>query len=333
MSRSGKAYIYEAGEGSNFKWKTDYQTRKVGANDILVKVISAGLNPIDYKIPDMGFLWMAAKGKPVGKDLCGEIVEVGAKVTDFKAGDVVFGQGEGCCAEYAITASSAIAKVPEGAKDVPVFGGLGVATGTAYQMLDLAGAFEGTEAKNVMIIGASGGVGSSAIQIAKAKCPSGSKISGVCSGKSAEYVKSIGADEIIDYSQPNFVFGTCVPEKSQDVIIDCVSSPEDYNYKPEGMKLLKPKTGQYVAANSVSKFDWIKLMLGTAIGFTLFRGQYQLMFYQPKPEQLTEIGKLVNEKKLNINVQEYVGFDGDSIKKAFETLKGRRVRGKLVVKM
>jgi NADPH:quinone reductase-like Zn-dependent oxidoreductase len=333
MSRVGNAYIYEAGAGSNFKWKTDYPFKKVGANDILVKVISAGLNPIDYKIPDLGFMWIASKGKPVGKDLCGEIIEVGGKVSEFKVGDVVFGQGEGCCAEYSKTVPSVIAKVPEGSKDAAMFGGLGVASGTAYQMLELAGAFDGGEAKNVMVIGASGGVGSSAIQIAKAKCPNGSKILGICSGKSAEYVKSIGADEIIDYSQPSFVFGTCVPEKSQDVIIDCVSSPDDFNYKPEGMKLLKPNSGQYVAANSVSKLDWIKLMVGTAIGFKLFRGQYQLMFYQPKAEHLNEIGRLVNEKKLNINVQEYVGFDGESIKKAFETLKGRRVRGKLVVKM
>jgi NADPH:quinone reductase-like Zn-dependent oxidoreductase len=333
MAPVGKAFIYESGEGSCFKWKSDFFFKNPGSTDVQVKVISAGLNPVDYKIPHMGFLWWSAKGKPVGKDLCGEVTAVGPAVTGFKVGDVVFGQGDGCCSEYAMTNPTAISKVPEGEKDVAVYGGLGVASGTAYQMLNLAGAFAGTEAKTVMIIGASGGVGSSAVQIAKAKCPSGSKVLAVCSSKSADYVKSIGADEIIDYSKEGFSFATCVSEKSLDAVIDCVSSPDDYNHKPEGMRFLKEKTGQYVAANSPSKLDWVMLLFGSAIGFKLFRGQYQLMFYTPKPQELKEIGDLVHQGKLKIHVDEYVKFEDSAIRKAFDTLAGRRVRGKLIIKM
>lgn len=332
MSRTGKAFIYKSGEGSNYKWVSDYKFPEPKKDDIQVKIISAGLNPIDYKVPHMLPMWLASKGSAVGKDICGEVVAVGSGVTDVKPGDIVFGNGAGC-AEYATTKPYAIAKVPEGASDIPVYGGLGVAVGTAYQMLELAGAFTGTEPKNVMVIGASGGVGSAAVQIAKAKCPPGSKVAAICSAKSADYVKSIGVDSIIDYSQPGFDFSKCAAEKSLDVVIDCVSSPDDYNYKPEGMKLLKAKTGQYVAANSASGFDWVKLMLGSAMGFKAFRGQYQLMFYRPTRECLEDMGRLVHGKKVNVNVQEYVAFEEGAIRKALETVAGRRVRGKLIVKM
>jgi NADPH:quinone reductase-like Zn-dependent oxidoreductase len=332
MSRTGKALIYKSGEGSYYKWVPEFKLAEPKKDEILVKVISAGLNPIDFKVPHMLPMWLAFKGQPVGKDICGEVVAVGPQVTDIKPGDKVFGNGAGC-AEYSMTKPFAVAKVPEGASDVPLYGGLGVAVGTAYEMLELAGAFDGSEPKNVMVIGASGGVGSAAVQIAKAKCPAGTTVAGVCSSNSAEYVKSIGADTVIDYSQPNFVFGKCVPEKSLDVVIDCVSSPDDYNYKPEGMKLIKEKTGQYVAANSASSFDWIKLMFGSALGFRAFRGQYQLMFYQPTRARLEDMGRLVHENKIKVNVQEYVAFEEGAIRKALETLAGRRVRGKLIVKM
>ena len=333
MSQTGKAFIYQSGGGSYFKWVTDFKTKKsLDKDEVLVKTISSGINPIDYKLPNITPMWFSRKGTPVGHDVCGQVVEVGKSVTEFKAGDVVFGNGNGL-AEYTVTKSSALAKLPEGEKSPAVYGGLGVAAGTAYQMLELAGMFEGSDPKNILVIGGSGGVGSCAIQVAKARCAPGSKISTVCSGKSADYVKSIGADHVVDYSKEGFVFGTSLPEKSLDGVIDCVSSPDDYNYVPEGLKLLKEKTGRYVAANSASSMDWIKLMANRSLGIRTFRGQYQLMFYQANRETLTELGKLVKEGKLKVNVQEYVPFEESAIRKAFETLQSRRVRGKLIVKM
>ena len=332
MAQVGKAFIYKAGEGSDFKWEEQHKFKQPGKNEVLLKVISAGLNPIDYKLPHIPFASFGIKGVPVGKDVCGEVVTVGSGVTDLKPGDKVFGNGSGC-AEYCVTAPYALAKIPEGATDPAVYGGLGVAVGTAYQMLELGQAFNGTEPKHIMVIGASGGVGSAAVQIAKAKCPAGSRVLAVCSSKSADYVKSIGADSIIDYSSSNFDFSKCVPEKSLDAVIDCVTSPEDFNYKPDGMKLIKENTGKYIAANTTSMFDWVKLGLGSTLGFNFFRGQYQLMMYSPRKDQLEELGRLVHEKKVVVNVQEYVPFEESSIRAAFETLKGRRVRGKLIVKM
>lgn len=333
MSQTGKAFIYKTGEGSDFMWVTDFKTKKsLSKDDVLIKTISAAINPIDYKLVNIPALWFSRKGTPFGMDVCGQVVSVGKNVSDFAPGDVVYGSGQGC-AEYTVAKASELAKLPEGEKAPAVYGSLNVAPGTAYQMLELAGMFEGSDPKHVMVIGGSGGVGSCAVQIAKARCAPGSKVTAVCSGKSAEYVKSIGADHIVDYSQTGFVFGSCVPEKSLDAIIDCVSSPDDYNYVPEGMKLIKEKSGRYVAANSGSKMDWIKLMAGSSLGIKFFRGQYQLMFYTANRATLTELGKLVHEGKLKVNVQEYVPFEESAIRKAIETLQGRRVRGKLIVKM
>jgi NADPH:quinone reductase-like Zn-dependent oxidoreductase len=332
MSQTGKAFIFKSGAGSYFKWEENFQFSKPEKDQVMLKVISAGLNPVDYKLPHMLPLWLSRKGGPVGMDVCGQVVSVGPKVTDLKPGDIVFGQGYGM-GQYCLSMSSVLVKTPEGASDIPVYGGLGVAVGTAYEMLELAEAFNGSESKNIMVIGASGGVGSAAVQIAKARCPAGSKVTAICSGKSSDYVKSIGADTIVDYSQADFKFSTCVPPKSLDIVIDCVSSPDDYNYKPEGMNLIKEKTGKYIAANSATGFDWVKLILGSAIGINFFRGPYRLMFYVPKKERLQDIGQLVNEKKLVLNVQEYVPFEESAIRKAYETLAGRRVRGKLIVKM
>ena len=108
MSRNGKALIYKSGGGSFYKWVTDHKFPEPKKDDILVKVISAGLNPVDYKIPHMRPLWLVSKGQPVGKDLCGEVVAVGPGVSDIKVGDIVFGNGAGC-AEYAVTKPFAVA--------------------------------------------------------------------------------------------------------------------------------------------------------------------------------------------------------------------------------
>ena len=332
MAQFGKAFIYKADGGSYFKWDEAYKFRQPGKGEVMLKIISAGLNPIDYKIPVIPFAYYAFRGLPVGQDVCGEVIAVGPGVTDFKLGDKVFGNGSGL-AEYCVTSASSVVKIPEGATDVPVYGGLGGAVGTAYEMLELASAFNGTEPKQIMVIGASGGVGSAAVQIAKAKCPEGTRIIAVCSSKSADYVKSIGAHVIVDYSSPNFDFSKCVPQNSLDAVIDCVTSPEDFDYKKDGMKLIKEKTGKYIACNTTSMLEWIRVGMGRTLGFNSFRGQYQLIMYSPRREVLEEIGRLVFEKKVIVNVQEYVPFQESAIRAAFETLKGRRVRGKLIVKM
>lgn len=334
-SNTQKALIYDSSGPNKMRWKSDFPKPKVTTKDgkdlVLVKVISAGLNPIDYKIPTMKPLFFSRKGTAVGMDLCGVIEAVGSGVVGLNVGDTVFGFGPSL-AEYTLTSPEALAILPKEVS-ADVAGGLGVAPNTAYQMLADNGAFEGSEPKHIVVIGAAGGCGSCAVQIARAKCPKGTKIYAVCSGKNADFVKSLGADEVFDYTKSGFNFKTCLPAKSVDLIADCVSSKEDHNYVPEGMGLLKEETGHYVAINSASSLDWIKLFIKNIFGFSLFKKQYSLMYLIPRKEEIIEIGNLVKDKKLKIHVDSYIPFDESSVRQAFDTLKNRHVKGKLIVKV
>ncbi len=151
-----KAFIYDAAGVGKMRWATDFQisnlSNKEGKDLVLIKVVSAGLNPIDYKIPTMKPLFYTRKGTPVGQDICGVIEKVGSGVVGFNVGDKVFGFGPGL-AEYTVTSPDAIALLPEGVP-TDIAGGLGVAPNTAYQMLSDNGAFEGSEPKQIVVIGA-----------------------------------------------------------------------------------------------------------------------------------------------------------------------------------
>ena len=333
MAATGKALIFDKAGANDFVWNANYSpSTSLGKNEVLLKVISAGLNPIDYKLAKIPGMWSSRKNKPVGMDVCGTVVSVGKAVTSLAPGDVVFGAGAGM-SEYTVASAAGLVKVPEGAKDIPVYGGLPVAGVTAYQILKKGGAFTATQPMKILVIGASGGVGACVVQMAKAKCPVGTTVAAICSGKSAEYVTSIGADSIIDYTKPEYKFATCVEAKSLDLVLDCVTSPDDYNFVPEGLKLIKEKTGKYVAINSGKNLDWIKLMVSNATGIKLFRGQYELHMAQLTSEDMAPVGAMVHSGQVKINVQEYVPLEEAALRKAYDTLMGRRVRGKLIMKV
>jgi NADPH:quinone reductase-like Zn-dependent oxidoreductase len=330
----GKALIYKVSGDENFTWDENYRIkRSIGKKEVLIKTMFGGLNPLDYKIPVIYPFWLVFKGKPVGQDVCGKVIAMGDGVTEFKEGDIVFGHGP-CCCEYSIVPSEEIAKVPSQTDSLPIYGGLCAAGVTALQMLRAADCFtESVPPKRIMIIGASGGVGSCAVQIAKSECPPGTTIIGVCSTKSVEYIKSLGAHSVIDYTTPGFAFAACVPEKSLDAIIDTVTSPDDFNYVPEGMKLIKESTGRYIASNTVKSFDWVKAMVGNVSGARIFRGQYELIVVRPNTADLDHVASLVEGGKLLLNVDEDVPFEASAIKAGLKKLSGRHVRGKLVIKL
>ena len=330
----GKALIYKVSGDENFTWDENYRIkRSIGKKEVLIKTMYGGLNPLDYKIPVIYPFWLVFKGKPVGQDVCGKVIAVGGAVSEFKEGDIVYGHGP-CCCEYSIVPAEEIAKVPSETMDLSIYGGLCAAGVTALQMLRAADCFsESVPPKRIMIIGASGGVGSCAVQIARAECPPGTTIVGVCSAKSVDYVKSIGASTVVDYTSPGFSFGACVPENSLDAIIDTVSSPDDFNYVPEGMKLIKQSTGRYIASNTVKSFDWVKAMVGNVSGARIFRGQYELIVVRPNTADLEHVASLVESRKLVLNVEEVIPFEASAIKTGLEKLSQRHVRGKLVIKL
>ena len=192
-------------------------------NEVLVRVHAAGLDrgtwhlmtgkPYLMRIAGLGF--RGPKDRVPGRDLAGTVAAVGAGVTGFAVGDEVYGVGRGSFAEYAVARADKLARKPaslsfEQAAVVPISGA------TALQALTDHGRLE--PGQRVLVIGASGGVGSYAVQIAKAL---GAEVTGVASTAKLDLVRSFGADHVIDYTRDDFA-GT---GQRYDLILDIAGNP------------------------------------------------------------------------------------------------------------
>lgn len=214
-------------------------------NQLLLKVCAASANPLDWHIMRgepflvrlMGFGLLKPKHKILGADMAGRIEAIGKDVTLFKVGDEVFGSSIGGFAEYACIREDKAALKPtnltyEQAAAVPVAGL------TALQALRDHGRIQ--EGQQVLINGASGGVGTFAVQIAKVF---GGHVTGVCSGKNLEMVRSLGADHVIDYTKEDF----WASGRQYDLIIDNAAF---YSIR-KPLRVLKA-TGVYVGVGGSS---------------------------------------------------------------------------------
>ncbi len=195
----------------------DVEDPVVGADAVLVQVRAAGCGPDVWHIMTgkpyfvrlmPGFYKMKAAVR--GSDVAGRVEAVGANVTDLRPGDEVMGTVKGSFAELAVGTAETLVQKPAGimfeqAAAVPISGC------TALQALrDVAKVQPG---QTVLIIGAGGGVGTLAVQIAKAF---GAQVTGVCSGPKADLVRSLGGDDVIDYTREDFTDG----RRRWDVVID-----------------------------------------------------------------------------------------------------------------
>jgi NADPH:quinone reductase-like Zn-dependent oxidoreductase len=189
-----------------------------GPDEVLIRVHAAGVGPdvwhlmtgLPYFVRLMGFGLRTPKARVLGLDVAGSIDAVGNDVTQFEPGDEVFGTCRGAFAEYACGPAATLAPKPtnlsfEHAAGVPVSGS------TALRAVRDAGEVHAGLA--LLIIGASGGVGTFAVQLAKMF---GAHVTGVCSTTKVELVRSVGADHVIDYTREDFVDAS----DRYDVIVD-----------------------------------------------------------------------------------------------------------------
>jgi NADPH:quinone reductase-like Zn-dependent oxidoreductase len=190
----------------------------VGDDDVLVRVHAAGVDRgvwhvmagLPYMIRIMGYGWRGPKIRVRGNDVAGQIETVGRNVTGFQVGDAVFGAAEGTFAEYVCVKRTNCAPKPPSlsfveAAAVPVSGV------TALQGVRDTG--EVQAGQQVLVLGAAGGVGHFAVQVARAL---GATVTGVCSGAKAEMVRALGAERVIDYTGEDVTRG----HTRYDVIID-----------------------------------------------------------------------------------------------------------------
>jgi NADPH:quinone reductase-like Zn-dependent oxidoreductase len=205
-------------------------TPEPGVSEILIRVHAASVNPIDGANRQTG----AFVGQPpfvLGWDICGAVEAVGPGVTLYAPGDVVFGmlpfpQGHGAYAEYAVGPTRVFVRKPDRldhvqAAAIPMVGL------TAWQSLvDTAGVGEGSR---VLINGAAGGIGHLGVQIAKAR---GAHVTALASAANLDFVRSLGADEVIDYNSTDFTEVV----HDQDVVLDVVGG----DYPARALDVLKP---------------------------------------------------------------------------------------------
>jgi NADPH:quinone reductase-like Zn-dependent oxidoreductase len=191
---------------------------EIAANEVLLRVSAAGMDRgtwhlmtgKPYLMRIMGFGFRRPNNRVPGLDVAGTVVAVGSEVTRFRPGDEVFGISRGSFAEYAAAREDKLAHKPasltfEQAAVVPI------SAGTALQALRDVGHIEAGQ--KVLVIGASGGVGTYAVQLAKAF---GAEVTGVCSTSKVDLVRSIGADHVIDYTREDYADGA----ERYDLILD-----------------------------------------------------------------------------------------------------------------
>jgi NADPH:quinone reductase-like Zn-dependent oxidoreductase len=191
--------IHDYGDAGTLKLE-ELPRLSITDDQILVRIHDAGVNPIDWKIRQgyMKQVMPATFPMTIGQDFAGEVVEVGKNVTQFAAGDRVFGFAQGTYAEYAAAPASTVARIPSSV-DFATAAALPTAGSTALQIIrDVVAAKPGT---TILIQGAAGGVGSYASQIAKNL---GARVIGTATGADIEYLKSLGVDEVIDFKRERF---------------------------------------------------------------------------------------------------------------------------------
>ena len=295
---------------------TDVEKPVPADNEVLIKVLAASANPLDWhSMRGAPFLARVEFGlqKPrdprLGADVAGRVEAVGKNVTQFQVGDDVFGDiFKGSFAEYACTSEKLLAAKPantsfEAAAAVPV------AALTALQGLRDKGQIR--SGQKVLINGASGGVGTFAVQIAKSY---GTEVTGVCSTRNLDLVRSIGAQHVIDYTKEDFTNNG----QQYDLIFDTIG-----NLSVSGCQRALSPNGICAIAGFTTMFHLFQVMLfgGKKVGMmeTAKADKKDLLFIK----ELLETGKVVpvidRTYKLNETAE------------AIRYLETSRARGKVVI--
>jgi NADPH:quinone reductase-like Zn-dependent oxidoreductase len=224
--------IHEYGAPDVLKYE-DAPIPDIGPDGVLIRVRAAGVNPVDWKIRKGLMTAVRPLQFPavVGADVAGTVERVGVVVNRFKSGDAVVARVDGAYAEFAAVKTDAVSPAP---KSIPLehAAALPIAAGTAWTLLfDAARIAPG---QRVLIHGGAGGVGTFAVQLAKL---AGLHVITTCSALNASLVKSLGADEVIDYRNENFA----AKAKDVDLVLDNVGGAtlkESYGVVRKGGLLL-----------------------------------------------------------------------------------------------
>jgi NADPH:quinone reductase-like Zn-dependent oxidoreductase len=282
---------------------------KPGAGQVLVKVKAAAVNPVDWKIRDgLGEMFGLKPPLILGCEVAGTVEAVGNNVEDFSSGDDVYGYlsaYSGGYAEYVTAPASEFVRKPkqidfDTAASVPV-GAL-----TAWQGIFDHGKL--TSGQRILITGASGAVGSMAVQLANVK---GAHVIGTGSGRNEEFVRGLGADQFIDYKKAKFE----AEVSDVDVVFDTVGGET----QDRAFQTLK-RGGVLVSTVNPPSEEKAKQ----------FGVKGAMVMVTPKPDQLAEINRLVENGKLKVRVA--VVLPLAEVKKALQLSASGHADGKIILR-
>ena len=302
-----KAIIIKAYGNNDMVEYTDVSRPEPQSGEVLVKVHAAGVNPVDWKIRD-GLGERLGMSLPIrlGSEIAGTIAGLGDGVAEFEIGDAVYGIiPSGGFAEYAIAKAVDLAHKPANldfihAAAIPL-GAL-----TAWQaMFDLAKLSHG---QRLLITNSSGGVGSLAVQLAKAK---GAHVTAMGSVPNEDYVRSLGADAFIDYKKQPFE----TIAHDMDVVFDTVGG----DTFDRAFMTLK-NDGFLVTAVAFPQDEDKKYGVGTA-----------RVYCKPNAGQLVSIGEFADAGKLKAHVAKVLSLA--SVREAFDLSQRGRTRGKIMLRI
>jgi NADPH:quinone reductase-like Zn-dependent oxidoreductase len=297
----------------------------VAADRVLVKVEAASVNPLDWHyMRGQPYVMRldAGLGRPktelLGVDFAGTVESVGRNVTRFKPGDHVFGGKRGAFAQYvSVAEDGALAQKPanatfEQAAAVPI------AAVTALQALRDKGALR--PGQKVLVNGASGGVGSFAVQIGRAL---GAEVTGVCSTRNVDLVRSLGATHVIDYTREDFTAGA----ERYDVVLDNVGNRSLLDIR----RVMKPD-GAYVVVGGPSDDRWlgpVSTMLRAYIVSPFISQKVVFFLADLNAKDLAALGELMRDGKVTPVIDRRYGLDEVPI--ALRYVEEGHARGKVVV--
>lgn len=320
-----KAIVLEEFGGPDVLEYKDIAAPSPAAGQVLVKVHAAGVNPADWKMRE-GYLAQAFTHQlPVipGWEMAGTVDSVGDGVSTFQPGDPVYSYNRmdvvqyGTFAEYSLANADMLAPMPTNL-DYPTAATIPLTSLTAWQaLIDFAGLGQG---ESVFIAAGAGGVGGFAIQIAK---HTGARVCSSASAHKHDYLRSLGADAVIDYQAEDIAAGIKqFAEQGVDVVFDCTGSDDvsiNFDYVKKG-------SGRVVTINglldTVPKLEECGAQFGVKAG---------LIFVEPNGQQLENITRLLEQqilKPLPVEV-----FPLQNARQALEKSQAGHVKGKLALQV
>lgn len=293
-------------------------------DEVLVQVMALSINPAEWHLMRAS-IWMirtvtglTKPKKPILRaDLAGCVVAVGKTVSNFQVGDYVFGRSyEGGLAEYACLKANQAVQIPQ---NISIESAAATPLASLTALIALRDKGQVKTGEKILINGASGGIGTFAVQLANYY---GAEVTGVCSASNTELIHKLGAQHVIDYTIEDFTEG----KQKFDIVIDLIGNHPISALK----KVLKPK-GRCVLVGYTNASNTLGFMFKGMWYSLMGKQKFASMNTEIKKEDLEFIAKLIGHGHVKPVIERVYQFK--DLPNAFKYLGSRRAKGKLVVKL